>query len=66
MPGDDYALWIHVPAGFAASQAVARTRAGQQVAARQSLTGDSLKIVFPGTQEAVEWEAPFVIATGRP
>jgi hypothetical protein len=59
VPGDDYALWFYVPKGLSVSQVRAGTKANAVVPVQHELSGNSLKVSFPGQPEAVDWEVEF-------
>ncbi|HVX67505.1 MAG TPA: alpha-galactosidase [Bryobacteraceae bacterium] len=61
VPGDPYALWLHVPAGY--SVASARALAGADVTVEQHREGESLVLRFAGQEAPVTWEVRF---TGAP
>jgi hypothetical protein len=57
--GDDYTLWFYVPNGVTVSQVRAGTKGNAAVPVHHELSGNSLKVTFPGLQEMVEWEVAF-------
>ena len=59
VPGEDYALWIYVPDGMAASRAQAKADGAGAVSVSLEQSGNSLKVVFNGKQEALHWEIEF-------
>jgi hypothetical protein len=68
VPGEDYALFVHVPEGMAVSRALAIAAGGREVPVRQELSGRSLKVSFRGQPEIVAWRLEFTAqqALGRP
>jgi hypothetical protein len=58
VPGDDYTLWLYVPQGVTVAR-VHALAANQEIRARHELTGNSLRVSFPGQREAVSWEVVF-------
>lgn len=56
--GDDYTLWLYVPQGVTVTH-VHVLAANQEIPARHELTGNSLRVSFPGQREAVSWEIVF-------
>jgi hypothetical protein len=65
VPGEDYTLWIHVPAGLAAKQPLASARGVGNVPLQSEWTGSSLKLNFKGRQEPVEWQVTFSANAGN-
>jgi hypothetical protein len=59
VPGEDYAIWIFVPDGMAASRAQAKADGTGAVSIGLDQSGNSLKVVFSGAQEALSWEVEF-------
>jgi hypothetical protein len=59
VPGEDYALFVHVPEGTALSGARATVAGTREVPVRQELSGRSLKVSFRGQPEAVAWRLEF-------
>ena len=68
VPGEDYALFVHVPEGMAVSRVQATAAETREVPVRQELSGRSLKVSFRGQPEAVAWRLEFTApqALGRP
>ena len=62
--GDNYTLWFYVPQGITVAQVHVASHANRDIPARHELTGNSLKVSFPGQQEAVDWEVVFAGAAG--
>lgn len=59
MAGDGYTLFFHVPDGMTVS-AIRTTAKGQhRVPEHHELTGNLLKVSFPGQSETVDWEVEF-------
>jgi hypothetical protein len=58
VPGDEYALYVHVPEGTGASEARA-VAAGRALEVRQQRTGSLLTVSFRGPAEPVAWEVAF-------
>ena len=65
VPGDDYTLWFYVPEGFTVAHLRATTPAKGEIPARQEVSGNSLRISFPGQPEIVNWEVDFAGKTGK-
>ena len=59
VPGEDYALFVHVPEGTAVSRVQATVAGTRDVPVRQELSGRSLKVTFRGQAEVVEWRLGF-------
>jgi hypothetical protein len=59
VPGDDYTLWFYVPQGITVAQVRAASGANREIPVRHELTGNSLRVSFPGRQEAADWEVVF-------
>jgi hypothetical protein len=59
VPGDDYALWFYVPQGVTVAQVHVASGANREIPARHESTGSSLRVSFPGQQDAVQWEIVF-------
>ena len=57
--GEAYTLWFYIPKGAAVSRIGAGTKGNAVVAVQQELSGNSLKVTFPGQPEAVDWEVEF-------
>ncbi|MGA2077563.1 MAG: alpha-galactosidase [Terriglobia bacterium] len=64
VPGDDYTLSFYVPQGVTVAQ-VHALAANQEIPARHELTGNSLRVSFPGQREAVSWEILFAGKSAR-
>jgi Melibiase len=58
IPGEEYALFVHVPEGTSILGARA-TGGGRDVPVRSSRDGSTLSLVFDGQREAVEWSVDF-------
>ena len=58
VPGEDYSLWFYVPQGTTFTE-VHASAGNQKIPARHELTGNSLRVSFPGQREAVSWEIVF-------
>ena len=56
--GDDYTVWFYIPPGVTVAQ-VHVSAAGRDIPARHELTGNTLRVSFPGQQEAADWEVAF-------
>jgi hypothetical protein len=65
VPGDDYTLWFYVPQGITVAQVHVASGANREIPARHELTGSSLRVSFPGQQDAVEWEIVFAGKSGQ-
>ena len=59
VPGEDYAIWVFVPDGMAASRAQAKGSSAGAVTVSLEQSGNSLKVAFSGEQEALNWEIEF-------
>jgi hypothetical protein len=59
VPGEDYALFVHVPEGMAVSRVRASVEGGREIPARDELTSSSLRVGFGGQPEAVAWQLEF-------
>jgi hypothetical protein len=59
VPGEEYALWIYVPDGLAASRAQAKAEGAGAVSVSLEQSGNSLKAGFRGAQETLNWEIEF-------
>jgi hypothetical protein len=59
VPGDVYTLWFYVPDQVTVSRIRATSGGKSQVPVSHEVTGQSLKISFPGQKEAVDWEVEF-------
>jgi hypothetical protein len=59
VPGDEYTLWFYVPKGITVVQVRASSGPNHDVPTHHELTGNSLKVSFPGRREAVDWEIVF-------
>jgi hypothetical protein len=59
VPGEDYALFVHVPEGATVLRAHAGVAGGREVPVRQEREGPSLKVAFGGQREPVSWEVIF-------
>jgi len=59
VPGEDYAIWVFVPDGMAASRAQAKGSGAGAVTVSLEQSGNSLKVAFSGEQEALNWEIEF-------
>jgi len=59
VPGDDYTLWFYVPQGITVVQVHVASGANRAIPAQHELTGNSLRVSFPGQREAVSWEIVF-------
>jgi Melibiase/Alpha galactosidase C-terminal beta sandwich domain len=59
VPGEDYALFLHVPEGMAVSAVDATAEGGGRVPVAQETSGPSLKITFRGQPEAIAWQVEF-------
>lgn len=57
--GDPYTLWIYIPAGAAVSQVRATTTGNAVVPVQHDLSGNLLKVTFPGQPETVQWDVEF-------
>jgi hypothetical protein len=57
--GEDYALFVHVPEGTTLARAQASTAGSREVAVRQELSGQLLKVSFPGQPGPVAWRLEF-------
>jgi Alpha galactosidase C-terminal beta sandwich domain len=62
VPGDNYTLWFYVPRGVTVAQ-IHASAANRELGARHELAGSSLRVSFPGRQEAVNWE---IVFAGKP
>jgi hypothetical protein len=62
VPGEEYALFFHVPEGTAVSRVHASAEGGPEVPVHQELSGRSLKVSFEGRPEAVAWKLEFAAA----
>jgi hypothetical protein len=62
VPGEDYALFVHVPEGMAVSGVRASVEGGGEVPTRHERTGSLLKVAFGGRAEAVAWQIGFAAA----
>ncbi len=58
VPGDTYALWIHVPNGFKV-QNIRAISADGEIPVEKELEGSSLEIRFKGVAKPVRWEIKF-------
>ena len=56
--GDAYTLWFYVPQGTTVAQ-VHALAANREIPAQHEMTGNSLRVTFPGQQEAVSWAIVF-------
>jgi hypothetical protein len=65
VPGDDYALFVHVPEGMTVSRAQASVDGAREVPLRQERSGRSLKVSFQGRPEVVAWQLEFAAAPAR-
>lgn len=59
VPGDDHALYFCVPAGFTVARVGAAIPGKSEIPVRHDKSGNSLKVVFAGHPEAVDWEVQF-------
>jgi hypothetical protein len=59
VPGDDYALFIYLPAGLRAVEIRAAVPGQPALPIRREITQNMLKVSFPGQSEAVNWEVKF-------
>ncbi len=59
VPGEPYALWVHVPRGRTVKDLRVASRAGQQVKAEQQTDGELLTVSFTGQEPVVDWEITF-------
>jgi hypothetical protein len=74
VPGEDYTLWFYVPDGVTVAQVRATSEGKHEIPTRHEVTGNSLKVRFPGQQEAVDWLVEFagksasesVVSSDRP
>ncbi len=63
IPGEDYALFVHVPEGTTLSRAQASTAGSREVPVRQELAGRLLKVTFQGQPGSVAWRLEFAAAS---
>jgi hypothetical protein len=61
--GEDYTLWIYVPAGATPSQVLAETSGQREIRVRHELLGNALKVTFPGQKGPVDWAVKFRMGT---
>ncbi|HXK11055.1 MAG TPA: glycoside hydrolase family 36 protein [Vicinamibacteria bacterium] len=59
MPGEEYALFVHVPDGMDVTRVRAVAGGDREIPARQELTGGSLTVSFRGQAEPVAWQVEF-------
>jgi hypothetical protein len=59
IPGESYSLFVYVPDRMSVTAARATAAGGGEVSVEKQLSGNSLKMSFPGRQEAVNWEIEF-------
>ncbi|MFB3920482.1 MAG: alpha-galactosidase [Terriglobia bacterium] len=59
VPGDEYTLWVYVAKGWSLDHIRVATKGGSEVPAQHELSGNSLKISFPGQQDLVDWQIVF-------
>lgn len=57
--GETYTLWFYVPKGFKLAHVSVTTKAGHNISAQQSLTGNLLTVGFGGHVEPVIWNLSF-------
>jgi hypothetical protein len=59
VPGDAYALYIHMPKGLAVNQASAMSAVDGAVKIRTEREGNFLRMSFVGQREQVDWQVAF-------
>jgi hypothetical protein len=59
VPGKDYILSIHLPEKMTVARVKATAKGGGEIAARQDLKGNLLKVSFQGQAEPVNWQVEF-------
>jgi hypothetical protein len=59
VPGELYALWVHVPRGLTLSRLRAATKGGAELPVDRQIAGDLLTVSFSGAAQPVEWEMQF-------
>jgi hypothetical protein len=64
VPGEDYGIWVFLPEGWSAFRAQAKAAGAGAVSVSLEQTGNSLKTVFNGKQETLDWEIEFAIQAG--
>jgi hypothetical protein len=64
VPGEDYGIWVFLPEGWSAFRAQAKAVGAGAVSVSLEQTGNSLKAVFNGKQETLDWEIEFAIQAG--
>ena len=59
VPGEPYALWVHIPAGLTLTRLRAAAKGGAELPVDRRMAGDLLTAAFSGTGRPVEWEMEF-------
>jgi hypothetical protein len=59
VPGEDYTLFINLPAGTTAAPAPTATADGQPIPVVQQRTGDLLSVSFKSAKPTVAWQVRF-------
>jgi hypothetical protein len=59
VPGKDYILSIYLPEKITVARVKASAKGGGEIAARQDLKGNLLKVSFQGQAEPVSWQVEF-------
>jgi len=59
VPGEPYALWVHLPRGKAPSHIRVTTKDGVDVKADRHTAGELLTLSFAGQKQPVAWELSF-------
>jgi Melibiase/Alpha galactosidase C-terminal beta sandwich domain len=59
VPGEEYALFVHVPEGMTVAGAHAAVEGGEGVPVRQEGKGPSARLAFPGQRARVDWTVEF-------
>ena len=65
VPGDEYTLWFYIPEGFTVSKVRATSPGKGEISAHQEVSGNSLRVVFPGQKETVDWEVEFTTPSSK-
>jgi hypothetical protein len=65
VPGEDYALFIHVPQGMTASQVRTTSEGQHAVPETHQQAGNLLRVSFKGLQKPVDWEVDFAANATR-
>ena len=65
VPGDEYTLWFYVPEGFTFSKVRATSPGRGEISAHHEVSGNSLRVGFPGQQETVDWEVEFTATLSK-